>query len=246
MNENAKRVILSRAAAALLAVSLVPTVSAAEIANALTPPAVVQEAEVQQTEQTLEPAAEEKDLQQVQEVRQEAAALAAEGSLQTQIDNAVEGQVTTLTLQGETSEDLTIPAGKIIVLNLAEGSKLTNKTKTHTITNYGTLTIEGTGTVDNISHGKAAVYNNEGCTVILNGGTYTRSKENGKSKEDSGNNSYYNIVNWGKMTINAGVTVSQNGNFSSMIENGFYDGSGKTNNPKLTINGGTFSGGLHR
>ena len=79
MNENAKRVILSRAAAALLAVSLVPPVSAAEIANALTPPAVVQEAEVQQTEQTLEPAAEEKELQQVQELRQEAAALAAEG-----------------------------------------------------------------------------------------------------------------------------------------------------------------------
>ena len=110
MNENAKR-ILSRAAAALLAASLVPTVSAAEIANALTPPAVVQEAEVQQTEQTLEAAAEEKELQQVQEGRQEAAALAAEGSLQTQIDNAVEGQVTTLTLQGVTSEDLTIPAG---------------------------------------------------------------------------------------------------------------------------------------
>ena len=227
MNEKQKREMLTKAVSALLAASLVPTVSAAEIANALTPAAIVQETEVQQTEQELN------------------LAVYAQASLQAQIDKAVAGQVTTLTLQGETSEDLTIPAGKIIVLNLAEGSKLTNKTKTHTITNYGTLTIEGTGTVDNISHGKAAVYNNEGCTVILNGGTYTRSKENGKSKEDSGNNSYYNIVNWGKMTINAGVTVSQNGNFSSMIENGFYDGSGKTNNPKLTINGGTFSGGLN-
>ena len=42
-----------------------------------------------------------------------------------------------------------------------------------------------------------------------------------------------------------GVTVRQNGHFSSMIENGFYNGDGKTNNPKLTINGGTFSGGLN-
>lgn len=243
MNENAKRVILSRAVAALLAVSLVPTVSAAEIANALTPPAVVQEAEVQQTEQTLEPAAEEKELQQVQELRQEAAALAAEGSLQAQIDNAVKGQVKTLTLQGETSEDLTIPAGKSIVLDL-NGHTLTNKTE-HTITNYGTLTITGSGTVDNVSHARAALYNQEGGVVTLDGGAYTRSKENGVNKADNGGNSYYNIVNWGEMTINAGVTVSQNGTFSSMIENGFYDGTGKTNNPKLTINGGTFSGGLN-
>ena len=243
MNENAKRVILSRAAAALLAASLVPSVSAAQLADAMTPPAVVQEAEVQQTEQTLEPAAEEKELQQVQEVRQEAAALAAEGSLQTQIEAAVAGQVTTLTLQGETSEDLTIPAGKSIVLDL-NGHTLTNKTG-HTITNYGTLTITGSGTVDNVSHARAALYNQVGGVVTLDGGTYTRSKENGKSKEDSGNNSYYNIVNWGEMTINSGVTVLQSGNYSSMIENGFYNGNGKTNNPKLTINGGTFSGGLN-
>ena len=243
MNENAKRVILSRAVAALLAASLVPSASAAQLADAVMPPAVVQEAEVQQTEQTLEPAAEEKELQQVQEVRQEAAALAAEGSLQAWIDAADAGQVTTLTLQGETSEDLTIPAGKIIVLDL-NGHTLTNKTG-HTITNYGTLTITGSGTVDNVSHARAAVYNQVGGEVTLDGGTYTRSQENGKSKEDSGNNSYYNIVNWGEMTINAGVTVSQSGNFSSMIENGFYNGNGKTNNPKLTINGGTFSGGLN-
>ena len=242
MNENAKRVILSRAVAALLAASLVPSVSAAQLADAVTPPAVVQEAEVQQTEQTLEPAAEEKELQQVQELRQEAAALAAEGSLQAQIDNAVDGQVT-ITLQGETSEDLTIPAGKNIVLDL-NGHTLTNQSG-HTITNYGTLTITGSGTVDNVSHARAALYNQEGGVVTLDGGAYTRSKENGKSKEDSGNNSYYNIVNWGEMTINAGVTVLQNGNFSSMIENGFYNGNGKTNNPKLTINGGTFSGGLN-
>lgn len=225
MNEKQKHEMLTKAVSALLAASLVPTVSAAEIANALAPVAIVQEAEVQQTEQELN------------------LAVYAQASLQAQIDKAVAGQVTTLTLQGETSEDLTIPAGKSIVLNL-NGHTLTNQSG-HTITNYGTLTITGSGTVDNVSHARAAVFNDVGGTVILNGGTYTRSKENGQSKEDSGNNSYYNIVNWGAMTINDGVTVSQNGTFSSMIENGFYDGTGKTNNPKLTINGGTFSGGLN-
>ena len=168
----------------------------------------------------------------------------SELTLQEQINAAPDGVETHITLQGDVSGDLTIPTNKNIVLELAAGSKLTNVSG-HTITNNGTLTIEGTGTVDNITHGKAAVYNNVGGTVILNGGTYTRSKENGQSASASGGNSYYNIVNWGEMTINDGVEVKQSGHFSSMIENGFYDGTGKTNDPKLTINGGTFSGGLN-
>ena len=53
MNEKQKRKALTKAVSALLAASLVPTVSAAEIANALTPVAIVQETEVQQTEQEL-------------------------------------------------------------------------------------------------------------------------------------------------------------------------------------------------
>ena len=165
-------------------------------------------------------------------------------TLQDQISAAPDGVETRLTLQGEVSGDMTIPTNKNIVLELAEGSKLTNVSD-HTITNNGTLTIKGTGTVDNISHGKAAVFNDVGGTVVLNGGTYTRSKETGEPTDGSAKNSYYNIVNWGEMTINNGVTVEQNGNFSSMIENGFYTGNGRTNNPKLTINGGMFSGGLN-
>ena len=168
----------------------------------------------------------------------------AEQTLQAQINAAEDGVETRITLQGDVSGDLTIPTNKNIVLELAEGSKLTNVSG-HTITNNGTLSITGTGTVDNISHGKAAVYNNVGGTVTLNGGSYTRSKETGQPTDGSAKNSYYNIVNWGDMTINNGVKVTQNGNFSSMIENGFYDGSKQSTNPKLTINGGTFSGGLN-
>ena len=167
----------------------------------------------------------------------------AEMTIQEQINAAEDGVQTRITLQGDLSEDVTIPAEKNILLDLG-GHKITNKAG-HTITNNGTLTIEGTGTVDNITHAKAAVFNDVGGTVVLNGGTYTRSKENGQNASASGGNSYYNIVNWGEMIINDGVEVKQSGHFSSMIENGFYDGTGKTNNPKLTINGGTFSGGLN-
>ena len=168
----------------------------------------------------------------------------AEQTLQEQINNAQDGVETRITLQGDVSGDLAIPTNKNIVLELTAGSKLTNMAG-HTITNNGTLTIEGTGTVDNITHGKAAVYNARGGVVTLNGGTYTRSKENGSDKVNSGGNSYYNIQNHGEMTINDGVIVKQTGNFSSMIASGFYDGTDETTNPKLVINGGHFDGGMN-
>ena len=49
------------------------------------------------------------------------------------------------------------------------------------------------------------------------------------------------------MTINDGTTVKQNGHFSSLIENGWYNGSDNSaETPSvMTINGGTFSGGLN-
>ena len=45
----------------------------------------------------------------------------------------------------------------------------------------GNLTIEGEGTIDNVSHGRAAVYNELGASALLKGGTYTRSQENGSN-----------------------------------------------------------------
>lgn len=142
-----------------------------------------------------------------------------------------------------TIADVAIPVSTTVTLDL-NGKTLTNSSD-NTITNHGTLTITGEGTVDNVSHAKAALKNEAGATATLNGGAFTRSKENGQSAESSGGNSFYNIQNYGTMTINDGVSVTQTGNFSSLLENGYYDGTGKTNTPTLTINGGTFSGGLN-
>ena len=164
-------------------------------------------------------------------------------SLQNAVDNAGKGE--TVTLLQDTAEDIVIPEGAELTLNL-NGKTLTNH-EDHTITNKGTLTITGDGTVDNVTHARAAIQNEPGGNVVLNGGAYTRSKENGQNAEASGGNSYYNIVNHGTMEINSGVSVTQNGQFSSMIENGWYNGSQNTGkeNSVLTINGGTFSGGLN-
>ena len=164
-------------------------------------------------------------------------------SLQNAVDNAGKGE--TVTLLQDTAEDIVIPEGAELTLNL-NGKTLTNH-EDHTITNKGTLTITGDGTVDNVTHARAAIQNEPGGNVVLNGGAYTRSKENGQNAEASGGNSYYNIVNHGTMEINSGVSVTQKGQFSSMIENGWYNGSQNTGkeNSVLTINGGTFSGGLN-
>lgn len=140
----------------------------------------------------------------------------------------------------DTAEDITILAGKTITIDL-NGKKITNKSAdTITVEKGAALTINGAGTVDNVTHGKAAIVN--GGTVVLNGGLYTRSKEDMENNKDTGGkNSYYTILNdnGGVMTINAGVEVKNIGHFSSMIRNG------GTTASTLTINGGTFSGGIN-
>lgn len=158
----------------------------------------------------------------------------------------------TIKLDADITGDVVIPEGANITIDL-NGKKITNSVG-HTIMNNGTLTIEGEGTVDNITHGKAALYNKG--TVTLNGGTFDRTKENGKDDKTPDGNSYYTIKNVGNMTINEGVNVltakgnGELGRFSSLVANGYYNGTTYDNDkgeekPTLTINNGTFSGGLN-
>lgn len=148
----------------------------------------------------------------------------------------------TVTLLKNTVEDVVIPAGKTITLDL-NGKKLTNKTG-HTITveQGATLTINGEGTVDNVAHQKTTIYNKG--TVTLNGGTYDRSKEDGI--KDS--NTYYTLLNHGTMTV-ANVTVNNKGGYSSLFENGYFNQKPETKNgianPILTIKSGNFTGGIN-
>ena len=158
----------------------------------------------------------------------------------------------TVKLVNNVTENVTIPAAKTITLDL-NGMTLTN-VNDHTILNNGNLTIMGTGRVDNISHAKGALYNKG--TVVINGGTFDRSRENGMNKGKSGQNSWYTIKNVGTMTINDGATVQTAGNnaalgkFSSLVSNGYFNDNDYNTNkgldqPILTIDGGTFRGGLN-
>ena len=148
-----------------------------------------------------------------------------------------------VTLLKDTTESITIPDGTTVTLDLA-GFTLTNTDNQHTITNNGTLTITGNGTVDNVSHGRAAIMNNDGGIVTIENGTFSRSEESKDPK-----NSWYTICNHGEMKIHGGTFMfseSDEGTQSSLIDNGWATASENTNKTdvKLTITGGTFTGGL--
>lgn len=183
-------------------------------------------------------------------------------ALQQAIDGAAVGDKVKLT--ANITADVTIAEGKEITLDL-NGYTLTNASD-HTIMNYGKLTIvdgseAGTGTVDNVTHARGALFNFGEATLL--GGTFTRSLENDSSATESGGNSWYVIKNLGYLTIGAegeqcDVSVTQDGHFSSMITNGYYNaddtgdhlqynGSVTTEDkePTLTIYDGSFAGGIN-
>ena len=124
----------------------------------------------------------------------------------------------TVTLRQNVTEDVTIPAGTTLTLDL-NGKTLTNASS-HTITNNGTLTItdtspEESGKVVNGSASKSALQNEPGATAIIKGGTLEKNL-NVDSKD------YYVITNHGaKVTIDGGKIISAS-THSSAIENGWY------------------------
>ena len=138
-------------------------------------------------------------------------ALAAEGNvaevngqgystLQAAI-NAVQTAGTVKLLENVT-ESVTIPAGATITLDLngktlvnsavAQDNTVPDGERKHTITNNGTLTIEdsvGGGVVNNVSHGRAAIYNN-GTIAEIKGGKFTRSVDNSTDATSAKGNSW--------------------------------------------------------
>ena len=180
-------------------------------------------------------------------------------SLQEAVNDA-QGTAT-IQLLNSTTESIVIPAGKTVNLVIPKGIVLTNTAGSDTITVQlgGTLNISGSGTVDNTSHGRGALFNNG--TANLNGCTFDRTLEKGNSKDSSDGNSWYTICNHGVMTID-GATVQtakrsdELGRYSSLVENGYqnynsedsragYVAEINNQNPELTIESGTFYGGLN-
>lgn len=146
--------------------------------------------------------------------------------------NAIE-KAGTVTLLKNSVEAITIPADKTITLDL-NGHKIVNSSapqnntvadnsRKHTITNNGTLTIMdsvGTGVVDNVSHGRAALYN-AGTISEIKGGKFTRSVDNSTDETSAKGNSWYVVYNAENATItkiSAGDFLAI-GHFSSLFSN---------------------------
>lgn len=152
----------------------------------------------------------------------------------------------TVKLLKDVTEDVVIPAGKTITLDLngkkivnsttAQDSKVANDARKHTITNNGTLTIMdsvGGGVVDNVSHQRAALYNN-GTITEIKSGKFTRSVDNSTDSESANGNSWYVVCNAEGATISkiSNGEFLALGHFSSLFSNcGTID----------EISGGTFT-----
>lgn len=139
------------------------------------------------------------------------------------------------------TEGLEIPEGKTVTLNL-NGHTL-SYSAADTISNKGTLTVAGAGSVVNTGNGGALV-NYPGAVANLTGGTFQGNK-------------WYTLKNLGTMTISgeAVVTTADTEGKSSLIANGWY-GNGTANDRKvpypadgtpasLIIEKGTFTGGMN-
>lgn len=164
--------------------------------------------------------------------------IAAIGSTgyKTLADAVTAADNTTVTLLKDTTENVTIPAGKTIKLDL--NGKNIEVASGNAIENKGNLTITGDG---NITAEKAAVANFPGAVANVNGGTYSSSK-------------WYVIKNLGTMTIDGAVTLKKpdgSTDTSSLIDNGWYGNAGNDMNQtyptsavevKLTIKNGAFEG----
>ena len=103
-------------------------------------------------------------------------------TVQAAIDSVTGSEEVTIKLIDNSTESITIPAEKNITLDLGTFT-LTNEANKHTITNNGSLTITGKGTVDNVSHAKGAIVNNG--NLVVEDGTFTRSKEAGSSPSNN-------------------------------------------------------------
>lgn len=140
-------------------------------------------------------------------------------TVQDAINSATNGETTTITFVENVEENITIGEGQNIILNL-NGKTLTNRTAASTITNNGSLRIEGEGTV--VNNSKLPAIQNNG-SLTIDGGTYI-SKDTGAV-----------IYNVGNATINAGTFTTKSDDYNNALVVNCSD-----NIIGLTINGGTF------
>ena len=175
-------------------------------------------------------------------------------TLQYKIDHDTSGKV--IVLDQNYKESITLKPGKYSIdLN---GYTITNEDgkDTITISNGASLAIEGNGTVDNVSHGKAAIWNNGTCTLnggMFTGGIYTINNDCAANLTINGgtftNDTQAVFQNHGTATVTGGTfvgtlinTYDLNSDVSIVnISGGNFKGGIQKNNGKISISGGNFN-----
>lgn len=148
------------------------------------------------------------------------------------------------TLPADSTEQIVVKKGANVTIDLNGHNLTTANQDSIVVDNGATATIKGDGTVEATGSGVSPIYNNGALTI--NGGTYLKDESKG---------AYYAILNHGDLTFNNGTVKMVNYVSSSLVDTGYYNYNDSSNSrqgyvegvgnpaPKMTINGGTFSGG---
>lgn len=165
----------------------------------------------------------------------------------------------TVTLLKNTVEDVVIPAGKIVTLDL-NGKKLTvpsdcgidvrGKDSTLTITGNGEITCnktpicvsEGAVVIENgtiNSDTDYCTYAKNGGTITVNGGTLTSTNAVLSGNNTTGNMNF--IVNGGTLTARQGPAIYQSGQCELTITGGTLNGGISLRMGQVDISGGTIN-----
>lgn len=135
-----------------------------------------------------------------------------------------------LKLEEDLNEAIIVSKGKTVTIDLNGYNVTVTAANVDAISNYGTLTIKGSGVIT--AKGAAVVNYPEGVATLDNGEYLSTG--------------WYTIKNMGTMTINNMKFGNNVNNGSSLIANGYYGnpandrGQTAADGVMLTINGGTF------
>lgn len=118
------------------------------------------------------------------------------------------------------NEDVIIPQRKYATIDLNGQTLAAVASHAITVERNATLTVTSSaknGIVDGTVNGKAALYVMPGGSATIEGGKFTRSKEDSTSQ----GNTWYVIQNQGALVITGDANVENKSTLSSAIENGF-------------------------
>ena len=151
----------------------------------------------------------------------------------------VSGKTVSITLNKDVDAGdtpLRLPEDGTYTLDLGE---YTLTSKGDTVSNYGKLTIEGSGTITSAGTSKGALVNYPGAEATAMSGKLVA-------------NSWYAVKNMGTMTLGGEVEVTTENPNASLIANGWYNSTELdrgteycANDAVLTITGGNFTGGMN-